>query len=63
MNKEKILLIICLIFFILGIIALILNFIYTNTNLYLCIALGCIAIANIIIFIINVILKNRKKIK
>lgn len=64
MNKEKILMIICLVFFLAGVTALVLNFIYTDTNLYLMIALGCVGVANILLFINNIIInKNSKKIK
>lgn len=63
MNKEKVLMIICLVLFVLGIAALVLSFIYKDTNLYLNIALGCIGGANIILFITNIIFKNKKKIK
>lgn len=64
MNKEKVLMIICLIFFICGVASLVLSFIYKNTNIYLMIALGCIGAANIILFVTNIIFKKGiKKIK
>ena len=61
MNKEKILMIICLVLFLAGVTALVLNFIYTETNLFLMIALGCIGVANILLFISNIITRKKEK--
>lgn len=60
---KKILYIISLVLFLAGVTTLVLNFVF-DKNIYLFVALGATGVANILLFIINIInVKEKKKIK